>query len=274
MSYKEPSRKQQEAATATLVTTLKTLPLGEKIESLKQELLSANKIGVTSLAILRLAAAKATKECQFDDEMNVFREHVDDLTTGTFSVSSGEIMLCNIFKGKDFRGKALDGSWEFTIEDTDDGDARICKCFHSSFHLLDNDKQADHKSLVANLKKKEVQISGEHNFMVLCDAKYYNNDETVPEETVVWVEKEGATKWISYHTALAIDATLEHAKTSTAYGFMIEIADEQPATIYLNDDGVAVGILFETSYSEEGEEGEDGGEDDEFNAPEEDEEDD
>lgn len=251
MSSKEPSRKQQMSQQDAAISMLKEIPLGEKGEALLQDLKNDEKCGAAALAILRIVSAKVSKEGEYSNVISALQALINSLTKGVFEVTSGKLLIDSVLGASGHSGPALDGMWNIYIDDNEEGDARVCKCYHSSYPLFDENKEAERKSMDATFKSEDLTLSGECGFMFVCDNAFYNKDEAVPEETVAWLNGDTSTKWSSYHAALATDALLVHAATEKAYGFMIEISDEQVVTLQKNSDDVIVGICFETNYDDD-----------------------
>lgn len=251
MASKEPSRKQEVSTQEAVISALKEIPLGEKGEALLQDLNDDGKCETAALEILRIVSAKVAKEGQYADEISSLQSLVGSFSKGSFEVTSGKLVIDGILGANTHSGFALNGTWNVLIDDNEDGDARVCKCYHSSYPLLDAGKDAERKAMDKALKGEDITLSGEHGFMLVCDSAFHNKDDAVPKETTAWLSGDAASKWYSYHAALAIDALLVHAATEKPYGFMIEISDEQTVTLQKNADGAIVGLCFETVYDEE-----------------------
>lgn len=254
MTPKEPPRKQQMTAQERAVSALEKIPLRERGEALLQDLKDGEKCAAAALAILKLLSAEVKEEGQYAEEMYILRELVESPGRGSFEISSGKVSMDNILGTNVYSGPALTGTWNFLIDDNDDGDARVCRCYHSSYPLLDEEKDKERDAMLKTFKEEETTLSGEHGFMFICDGATHNTDEAVPEDTVVWLKGDRASKWYSYHAALSTDVTLVHAATEKPYGFLIEIPDEQVVTVHKNSDGMIVGFQFETSYGDEDDE--------------------
>lgn len=254
MASKEPSRKQQMTAQEAAISALKGVPLGEKGEALLQDLRSNEKCAAAALALLRILSAQVAEEDQHAEALSMLRELIDSSGRGSFEVSSGKIAMDNVLGTSTYSGAALDGTWNFLIDDNEDGDARVCRCYHSSYPLLDAEKEADRAAMDKTFTGEETTLSGDHGFMFICDGAVHNTDEAVPKDTTIWLTGDRATKWYSYHAALATDLLLVHAATEKPYGFMIEIPDEQVVTVQKDSNGVIVGFYFETSYGDEDDE--------------------